>query len=272
MHNPRNFGNVQQIRESALRPCERLAFWKYMVQPQTPPCIVALDYAESDAMFAFLDQVTPESLPWVKIGLQMYCKYGPSLVEEVGSRGYKIFLDLKLHDIPNTVAGAIKSLANLPIHMLTLHASGGPEMMARAAEVQRDLAPDLRLLAVTVLTSMNAEQLASLGVVNPVEAQVLNLVGMANDSGVSGIVCSANEVDPIRAKYGDIPYLVTPGIRPAGGDLQDQKRAMTPGKAALLGSNALVVGRPITQAPDPAAACLAIQKEIEEALGTGNAL
>ena len=242
-----------------------------MVDTETPSCIVALDYAESDAMFSFLDQVTPESLPWVKIGLQMFCKYGPSLVEEVGARGYKIFLDLKLHDIPNTVAGAVKSLTSLPISMLTLQASGGPEMMARAAEVQRELAPDLRLLAVTVLTSMNAEQLASLGVSNSVEDQVISLVGMANDSGVPGIVCSANEVAPIRAKYGDKPYLVTPGIRLAGGDLQDQKRAMTPGKAVQAGSNALVVGRPITQAADPAAACLAIQKEIEESLSAENA-
>ena len=110
-------------------------------------------------MFQFWDQVSPATIPWVKIGLQMFCNYGPSLVEKVGARGYNVFLDLKLHDIPNTVAGAIQSLSNLPIGMLTLHASGGQEMMTRAVEAQKKYAPELKLLAVTVLTSMNSHQL-----------------------------------------------------------------------------------------------------------------
>lgn len=217
-------------------------------------------------MFAFLDQAPPASIPWVKIGLQVFCKYGPAIVEEVGARGYKIFLDLKLHDIPNTVAGAVQSLGNLPIHMLTLHGSGGGEMMARAAEAQQKYAPDLRLLAVTVLTSMDAAQLASIGVTDPVPDQVKRLVGLAQDSGVSGIVCSPNEIELIREAYGDAPFLVTPGIRPAGSSTQDQKRIKTPGEAALLGTNAMVIGRPITKASDPVAAYKAIDDEIEGAL------
>lgn len=242
-----------------------------MTGSEKPLCIVALDYADSESMFTFLDQAPPADIPWVKIGLQMYCKYGPSIVKEVGARGYKIFLDLKLHDIPNTVAGAVQSLSDLPIHMLTLHGSGGEEMLARAAETQQKYAPQLKLLAVTVLTSMNAEQLTSIGVQDPVADQVKRLVGIAGRAGVSGIICSPNEIEPIRAEYGSKPFLVTPGIRPNGSATQDQKRIKTPGEAALLGANGMVIGRPITQAPSPAQAYKDIEVDIENALNISGA-
>ncbi|MEM7671757.1 MAG: orotidine-5'-phosphate decarboxylase [Verrucomicrobiota bacterium] len=237
-----------------------------MPDSEKPLCIVALDYADSDSMFAFLDQAPPTSIPWVKIGLQMFCKYGSPIVKEVGERGYQIFLDLKLHDIPNTVAGAVKSLTDLPIQMLTLHGSGGAEMLSRAAEIQRDYAPNLRLLAVSVLTSMDADQLTSIGVDDPVAKQVNRLVGIAEDAGVSGIVCSPNEIESIRANFASRPFLVTPGIRPKGSGAQDQKRIKTPGEAALLGTNAMVIGRPITQASDPVQAYRDIEADIDDSL------
>ena len=217
-------------------------------------------------MFQFLDQVSPETIPWVKIGLQMFCKYGPALVEEVGGRGYNVFLDLKLHDISNTVAGAVESLGSLPIKMLTLHGSGGLEMMRRAAQARDEFAPDLRLLAVTVLTSLDAEQLAQTGVPDSPQDQVLRLVKLTQSAGISGIVCSPNEIRAIRDECGDAPFLVTPGIRPAGAALGDQKRALTPKAAVELGTNALVVGRPITAAADPQAAYKAILAEMEGGL------
>lgn len=222
------------------------------------PCIVALDYPDESLLFAFLDSVNPRDLPWVKVGLQSFCHYGPDLVRTIASRGFQIFLDLKLYDIPNTVAGAVESLASLPIQMLTLHAGGGLEMMARAREAQKQFAPELRLLAVTVLTSFDSEGLAATGVTEAPAAQVTRLVALAREAGIDGIVCSAHEIAALRARFGRDPYLVTPGIRPAGSALDDQRRAMTPAEAVAAGADALVVGRPITAAEDPVAAIRAI--------------
>lgn len=203
-----------------------------------------------------------DSLEWVKIGLQLFTAYGPDFVREIADRGYKVFLDLKLHDIPNTVAKAVQSISRLPVDLLTLHASGGGEMIEWANKARNEYAPNLNLLSVTVLTSMNNEQLRSLNVQCSTEAQVLNLAGVALGAGSQGLVCSSLELSPLRAKFGHDPIIVTPGIRPTGSSADEQKRIMTPKAAAAAGSNYIVVGRPILKAEDPAQAALAIQAEL----------
>lgn len=208
-----------------------------------------------------LDRIGP-SLNWVKIGLQLYLRHGNPLIEAVARRGYRIFLDLKLHDIPNTVASAINSLADLPCHMLTLHAAGGAEMMERAGEAARACRPDWQLLAVTVLTSMNATQLQSIGVSASPEEQVLQLAALARSSGLNGLVCSPLEITPIHQQHGNALTLVTPGIRPANSDTDEQKRIMTPREAVDAGARFLVIGRPILKAADPVAVIHSIQTEI----------
>ena len=206
-----------------------------------------------------------DSLTWVKIGLQLFTAYGPDFVREIADRGYKIFLDLKLHDIPNTVAKAVQSIASLPVHMLTLHGSGGPEMIEWANKARAEYAPDLILLAVTVLTSMDDAQLHELKVQNNAEAQVEHLANLSLNAGAQGLVCSSLELAPLRARFGENPVIVTPGIRPLGADANEQKRIMTPHAAALAGSSYIVVGRPILQAEDPAVAAQAIRAELDEA-------
>lgn len=200
-----------------------------------------------------------DSLKWVKIGLQLFTAYGPDFVREVSARGYRVFLDLKLHDIPNTVAKAVQSIASLSVDLLTLHASGGSEMMEWAEKARADYAPDLKLLAVTVLTSMDEVQLRSLNVNATPEEQVIHLADLTIRSGIQGLVCSSLELEPLRARLGKDPIIVTPGIRPAGSAADEQKRIMTPTAAAAAGSSFIVVGRPILRADDPAAAAKAIQ-------------
>lgn len=200
-----------------------------------------------------------DSLKWVKIGLQLFTAYGPDFVREVSARGYRVFLDLKLHDIPNTVAKAVQSIASLSVDLLTLHASGGSEMMEWAEKARADYAPDLKLLAVTVLTSMDEVQLRSLNVNATPEEQVIHLADLTIRSGIQGLVCSSLELEPLRARLGEDPIIVTPGIRPAGSAADEQKRIMTPTAAAAAGSSFIVVGRPILRADDPAAAAKAIQ-------------
>jgi orotidine-5'-phosphate decarboxylase len=203
-----------------------------------------------------------DSLKWVKIGLQLFTAYGPDFVREIADRGYKVFLDLKLHDIPNTVAKAVQSISALPVELLTLHASGGAEMLEWANKARNEHAPDLNLLAVTVLTSMDESQLRSLNVSATPEEQVLHLADITIRSGVQGLVCSSLELEPLRARLGHEPIIVTPGIRPAGAAADEQKRIMTPAAAAAAGSSYIVVGRPILKAEDPAAAAQAIQAEL----------
>jgi len=220
------------------------------------PCdlILALDIPSREAAAPILRQLRG-SLRWVKIGLQMFTAYGPNYVREVAGMGFNIFLDLKLHDIPNTVAKSVESLAPLPIGMLTLHAAGGREMLAAARAAQLQTRSDLLLLGVTVLTSMDAAGLAEIGVSAAPEAQVARLADLATSAGLRGLVCSPLEVSALRARLAADVQLVTPGIRPAGesgGD--DQKRVMSPAEAARAGSSYIVVGRPILKAPDPAAA------------------
>ena len=199
---------------------------------------------------------------WVKIGLEMYTAAGPDAVREIAGMGFKIFLDLKLHDIPNTVAKAVESAAKLPIGMLTLHTCGGREMMQWAVKAQQQHAPHLLLLGVTVLTSMSAAGLAETGVADMPEQQVVRLGRLAVDAGLRGLVCSPLEIEPLRRVLPPEVALVTPGIRPRDSKGDDQTRVMTPREAATAGANFIVVGRPIFKAPDPVAAARTILAEL----------
>ena len=203
---------------------------------------------------------------WVKVGLELYLAAGSAIVEELASQGLSVFLDLKFHDIPNTVAGAVRSAASMGASLLTVHAAGGPAMLAAAAEAAASSANSPRLLAVTVLTSMDAAQLAAIGVDSSPADQVLRLARMARNSGIDGLVCSAEEIRVLRQELGPAMQLVIPGIRPAGSEVGDQKRISTPADAIRAGANALVVGRPITKASNPAQAAEAILKEIASAV------
>lgn len=227
--------------------------------------ILALDLPDRNSALPLLEQMR-EARPWIKIGLQLFLREGRRFVEEVARMGFPIFLDLKLHDIPNTVASAIGSLAGLPVGLLTLHTSGGREMMQRAAEAAREYLPQTRLLGVTVLTSMDAPALHEIGVPETPETQVLRLGKLAVDAGIDGLVCSPLELAPLRQALGKEALLVTPGIRPAGSATGDQKRIMTPADAIRQGASYIVVGRPILKADDPATAAQAIQRELAGAL------
>lgn len=231
------------------------------------PCdlILALDVPTREQAAPLLRQLRG-SLRWVKIGLQMFTAYGPDYVRAVADEGFQVFLDLKLHDIPNTVAKAVESLAPLPIGMLTLHTAGGREMMMAARQAQQQTKPELLLLGVTVLTSMDATGLQEIGVAGATEEQVARLGKLAVAAGLRGLVCSPLEVSLLRSQLTSEIQLVTPGIRPAGeagGD--DQKRIMTPAEAAHAGSSYIVVGRPILKAKDPAATARALLAELNTA-------
>jgi orotidine-5'-phosphate decarboxylase len=222
--------------------------------------IVALDFPRAAAALEAVHRL--EGLvQWFKIGLELYLAEGNSIVEQVRDRGYSVFLDLKLHDIPSTVAGAVRSVAVTGAGMLTVHAAGGPAMLAAAQGAAEASASAPKLLAVTVLTSMDAAQLAATGVNSSPRDQVSRLAGMAYGAGIRGFVASAEEVSGLRAAHPDAT-LVIPGIRPAGAAIGDQKRVATPASAIAAGADYLVVGRPITQAADPAAAAQAILDEI----------
>lgn len=224
--------------------------------------ILALD-APSPGDVAPLLRRLAGRVRWVKIGLEMYTACGPDGVREVADLGFDVFLDLKLHDIPNTVSRAVESAARLPVKMLTLHTAGGREMMSQAAQARRRAAPRLLLLGVTMLTSLGENDLRDIGITAALEAQVVRLAKLAVDSGLGGLVCSPLEIAPLRAQLPPRVKLVTPGIRPAaaaGSD--DQKRVMTPAEAARAGADFIVVGRPIFKAPDPVAAAEAILAEL----------
>ncbi|MDE0766793.1 MAG: orotidine-5'-phosphate decarboxylase [Opitutaceae bacterium] len=223
--------------------------------------ILALDIEDRTQAIELVKQAGYE-LEWVKIGLQMFTRYGPEYVREIAGLGKRIFLDLKLHDIPNTVAKAIASVSNLPIDMLTIHTCGGREMMEWAVKAQQENKPDLLLLGVTVLTSMDDETLAEIGVKRTAAEQVSALTALANKAGMSGLVCSPHEAASVKATHGDQFKLVTPGIRPVGANAGDQKRIMTPQLAAEQGADYIVVGRPIYQAKDPAAVVAAIRNDL----------
>ncbi|MEO7599195.1 MAG: orotidine-5'-phosphate decarboxylase [Opitutus sp.] len=230
------------------------------------PCelILVLDAPSPREIAPTLRQLSG-TIRWAKVGLEMFTACGPDCVREIADLGFNVFLDLKLHDIPNTVAKAVQSVAQLPIRMLTLHTAGGPEMMSWAVKAQREAAPNLLLLGVTVLTSMSSEQLHRIGVGGTPADQVVRLGTLAADSGIGGLVCSPLEIVPLRATLPPSIALVTPGIRPRDAKADDQTRVMTPGEAAAAGANFLVVGRPIFKAPDPAEAARAMIAEINAA-------
>lgn len=223
--------------------------------------ILALDVPDDAEAMAVLDRLG-DSIGHVKIGLQLFTRYGPDFVSRVADRGYRIFLDLKLHDIPNTVASAVQSLARLPIDLLTIHTCGGAEMMRRAEQTRREHAPKLTLLGVTVLTSLDAPDLAATGIADTVSGQVLRLARLASECGVGGLVCSPLELPLLRTELDANLILVTPGVRPAGSAPDEQKRVLTPAEAARAGSTFIVVGRPILRAADPAAAARAVTREL----------
>ncbi len=228
--------------------------------------ILVLD-AQSPREVAPMLRQLQGTVRWAKVGLEMYTACGPDCVREVAGLGYNVFLDLKLHDIPNTVAKAVESASKLPIRMLTLHTCGGREMMQWAVKAQQQYAPNLLLLGVTVLTSMSAAGLAETGVRETPEQQVVRLGQLAASSGLRGLVCSPLEIRPLRAVLPPEVALVTPGIRQRDAKADDQTRVMTPSEAAQAGSNFIVVGRPILKAPDPVAAARAILGELGSAKG-----
>jgi len=229
--------------------------------PPTCEVILALDVPTRAEAEVFLDRIGGD-LRWVKIGLQMFVREGPGIVDAIAARGHRVFLDLKLHDIPNTVASAIRSLRGRPCDLLTIHAGGGSEMMRQAVAAAREINPNLNLLAITVLTSLDDAALAETGVVGNTAAQVERLAALALQAGVQGVVCSPHELPALRGKFGPRPILVTPGVRPAGAETGDQKRVLTPREAAAAGSSFIVVGRPLLQAKDPCAALAAIRAEM----------
>lgn len=228
--------------------------------------IVAMDVPGREEALRLADQLA-DKVGYFKIGLQLFTACGPDIVRSINDRGGKIFLDLKLHDIPNTVAKAVIEAARMDVSLLTLHTLGGAKMMSAAAEAAKEAADSLgvtppRLLGVTILTSMDQEQAEGVGLSGPIENMVLNLARLAEASGLDGIVCSPLELDALAAKRPGELFFVTPGIRPAGADVNDQSRITTPAQAVAKGARHLVVGRPITQADNPAEAADRIVEEI----------
>jgi orotidine-5'-phosphate decarboxylase len=227
--------------------------------------IVALDVPTQAAALALADRLQG-TCNWFKVGLELFVAAGPAVVEALAGRGYSIFLDLKLHDIPNTVASAVRSTGSLGARMLTIHAAGGPVMLAAAANAAAGLATPPELLAVTVLTSMDQAQVTAIGVPRSPSEQVELLARMGMESGIRGFVCSPQEVSLLRKLTGAEGVLVIPGIRPSGADKGDQQRIATPAHALSQGASYLVVGRPITQALDPVSAAREILNEMAAVL------
>ena len=226
------------------------------------PCIiVALDFAEQARALALLARLSP-GLCRIKVGKELFTRSGPVLVEQIIARGFEVFLDLKFHDIPNTVAQACKIAAELGVWMVNVHTLGGRRMMEAASDAVACSAKRPLLVGVTLLTSLDAQDLREIGISATVEEQVVRLASLAQQSGLSGVVCSAREARSLRARFGPGFCLVTPGIRPNGESAHDQSRTMSPREALKSGVDYLVIGRPITQAPDPIAALEAIQAEI----------
>lgn len=224
--------------------------------------IVALDCSAEDALS--LAKILKGKASWLKVGMTLYYKEGPAFVCTLKELGYKVFLDLKIYDIPFQAAGAVKSLLCSGADMFTLHASGGSEMMnGIACALKESENPDAISLAVTVLTSMDETTLHELNIANTPADQVTSLAKLASESGISGVVASPHEAKDLRVLLGNSAYIVTPGVRPSGASLDDQKRVATPSVAIASGASHIVVGRPITKAESPVAAFEDIVKEIE---------
>ena len=222
--------------------------------------IVALDYADATSALNLVRQLDP-SLCRLKVGKELFTAAGPQLVEQLVKANFAVFLDLKFHDIPNTVAKACQAASNLGVWMLNVHASGGLEMMQAAQAAVSASANQPLLIAVTVLTSMNQANLSQVGINTDLASHVLNLAKLSQQAGLNGVVCSAQEAPVLRHELGNNFCLVTPGIRPAGASLDDQSRIVTPAQALRNGAHYLVIGRPITQAADPLKALTAIHAE-----------
>jgi orotidine-5'-phosphate decarboxylase len=224
---------------------------------------IALDLPSEQEAMSLVDRLEG-ACQWFKVGMELYYSAGNSIVQQLRDRGFNVFLDLKLHDIPNTVAGAVRSVTQAGASLLTIHAGGGAAMMSAAAEAASTPGSP-RLLAVTVLTSIDANELTGIGITASPAEQVLRLARLAQASGIDGMVCSAEEVAGLRKETGPNTLLVIPGIRPAGSAVEDQRRIATPAQAIARGASMLVVGRPITRAANPAEAAHAILEEIEHA-------
>ena len=231
--------------------------------------IIALDVKNRTEAQKILE-LLPEARIF-KVGLELFTAEGPAMIEMVKNYGRQVFLDLKLHDIPNTVAGAVRAAVRHGVSMLTVHTSGGKEMMRRAVEAAKEEAekegiePPL-LLGVTVLTSLKDKDLEETGIISETQVQVLRLAGLALDSGLKGIVCSPQEIELLRRELGPDLKIITPGIRPGWAEAQDQKRIMTPAEALIKGADYMVIGRPITQAASPAEAFTRLAGELEAAV------
>lgn len=215
--------------------------------------IVALDYDNQADALAFVDRIDPSSCR-LKVGKEMFTLFGPDFVKELHKRGFSVFLDLKFHDIPNTCSKAVRAAAEMGVWMVNVHAGGGERMMTASREILEPYGNDRPLLiGVTVLTSMEQSDLAGIGLNVAPQEQVIRLANLTKNAGLDGVVCSAQEASMLKNELGQEFKLVTPGIRPAGAAVGDQKRIMTPVDAIQAGSDYLVIGRPITQAADPAA-------------------
>ena len=227
-----------------------------------PDLIVALDVSRTAEALAVVDGLPPE-VAWYKIGLELFCAEGSAVIQSIRSRKKNVFLDLKLHDIPRTVERAVKAAARHGVEMLTIHSSGGRSMLRAAVDAAHSCgAKPPKLIAVTALTSLDQKDLNEIGISRTPAQQVLALADLALSCGVDGLVSSPQEVEILRGRFGPRPILVTPGIRLPGGDAGDQKRVATPTAAVRAGANFLVIGRPILEAADPAAAARTILKEL----------
>jgi len=229
--------------------------------------IIALDVPTKDEGIALVSRLREART--FKIGLELFTAEGPALFKKLKALRKDVFLDLKLHDIPNTVAGAVRSAFRHGVQMMTIHASGGREMMAKASETARQVSAELGrpkpvLLGVTVLTSLRGADLEEVGMGSNVTGQVLRLAGLAKAAGLDGVVCSPQEIEVLRKEFGRELVIVTPGIRPLWAAAQDQKRIMTPAEAVAKGADFLVIGRPVTGAPSPGDAFLKVVAELDE--------
>lgn len=227
-----------------------------------PKIIVALDFPSEKPAVELVEQLDPAKCR-LKVGKELFTRSGPQLVDRLQKRGFDVFLDLKFHDIPNTTSAAVAAAADLGVWMVNVHASGGEKMMVACRERLESFGADRPLLiAVTVLTSMSAHDLAGIGIADSPEAQVSRLATLTKNCGLDGVVCSAQEAPKLKAEQGADFQLITPGIRPLTADKGDQQRIMTPTDALKAGSDYLVIGRPITRADDPLAALEAIHAEV----------
>ena len=241
-----------------------------MERPNADRIIIALDVPAKDDALALVSRL--QSAKTFKVGLELFTAEGPALFQKLRILRKDVFLDLKLHDIPNTVAGAVRSAIGHGVQMMTIHTSGGREMMVKAAETATEAARSAKrekpiLLGVTILTSLKGAELKEIGMTPDLGAQVLRLAGLAKAAGLDGVVCSPREIEILRKEFGRDLVIVTPGIRPIWAAAQDQKRIMTPAEAVAKGADYLVIGRPVTAAPSPEEAFLRIVEEVAQIPG-----